>query len=91
MLCLGRRFLPRWAQPVGWAVVVLLIVANGIGRIYVGAHWPTDVLEGLLVAIAWLSFILSVRWISDRAFATEESAPSREASSAPGAARRLPT
>jgi membrane-associated phospholipid phosphatase len=91
MLCLGRRFLPRWAQPVGWVVVVLLIVANGIGRIYVGAHWPTDVLEGLLVAIAWISFILSVRWISDRAFATEGAAPSREASSAPGAARRLPT
>ena len=91
MLCLGRRFLPRWAQPVAWAVVVLLIAANGIGRIYVGAHWPTDVLEGLLVAIAWISLILSVRWITDRAFTTERGAPSREASSAPGAARRLPT
>ena len=71
MLCLGRRFLPRWAQPIGWAFVVLLVVANAIGRIYVGAHWPTDVLEGLLIGVAWIAFILSVRWITDRAFAPE--------------------
>ena len=91
MLCLGRRFLPRRAQPAGWALVVLLVVANAIGRVYVGAHWPTDVLEGVLVAVAWLSFILSVRWISVRAFATEGSPPSRVASSALDAGRRLPT
>ncbi len=90
MLCLGRRFLPRWAQPIGWTLVVLLILANGIGRIYVGAHWPSDVLEGLLIGVAWLTFILSPRWISDRAL-TKQPAPSREASSAPGAGRRLPT
>jgi membrane-associated phospholipid phosphatase len=70
---------------------VLLVVANAIGRIYVEAHWPTDVLEGFLVAVAWLTFILSLRWISDRAFATEDSAPSREASLAPDAGHRLPT
>ena len=71
MLCLGRRYLPRWAQPVGWALVVLIVLANGISRIYTGAHWPTDVLEGLLVAGGWLTFIVSVKWLSDRALATE--------------------
>ena len=71
MLCLGRRFLPRWAQPFGWALAVLLVLANAIGRIYVGAHWPTDVLEGILVAVGWLAFILSLRWVSDRAFAKD--------------------
>jgi undecaprenyl-diphosphatase len=69
MLCLGRRFLPRWAQPVGWVLVVLVVLANGISRIYTGAHWPTDVLAGLLIATAWLSFVVSLKWISDRALA----------------------
>lgn len=70
MLCLGRRFLPRWAQPVGWALVVLTVVANAIGRIYTGAHWPTDVLAGILIAVAWLAFVMSLKWISDRALKT---------------------
>ena len=69
MLCLGRRFLPRWAQPVGWALVALIVLANAISRIYTGAHWPTDVLAGLLIAAAWLSFVVSRKWISDRALA----------------------
>ena len=67
MLCLGRRFLPRWAQPIGWALVVVIVVANAISRIYTGAHWPTDVVAGVLIAVAWLAFIVSLKWISDRA------------------------
>ena len=72
MLCLGRRFLPRWAQPIGWALVVLIVLANAISRIYTGAHWPTDVLAGIFIAAAWLTFVVSVRWISDRALAVED-------------------
>jgi undecaprenyl-diphosphatase len=69
MLGLGQRFLPRWAQWVGWALVVLIVLANAISRVYVGAHWPTDVLEGILISVAWLSFVVSLKWISDRALA----------------------
>lgn len=72
MLCLGHRYLPRWARPIGWAVVAGMVVAAGLDRIYVGAHWPSDVLAGALIAIAWLSFVVSVRWISDRALASKE-------------------
>jgi membrane-associated phospholipid phosphatase len=68
MLGLGRRFLPRWAQAVGWALVVLVVLANAISRIYTGAHWPTDVLEGILISVAWLSFVVSLKWITDQAF-----------------------
>jgi membrane-associated phospholipid phosphatase len=41
----------------------------GLDRISVGAHWPSDVLAGTLIATAWLTFVVSVRWISDREFA----------------------
>lgn len=69
MLCVGHRYLPRWARPIGWAVVAALVVAMGLNRIYVGAHWPTDVLAGILVATAWLSLVVSIRPISDQALA----------------------
>jgi undecaprenyl-diphosphatase len=77
MVCLGRRFLPRWAQPAGWALVVVIVVANAISRIYTGAHWPTDVLAGILIAVAWIAFLMSLRWVSDRALKPEpgEGAP----------------
>jgi PAP2 superfamily. len=72
MLCLGYRYLPRWARPIGWAVVAGIVLAVGLDRIYVGAHWPSDVLAGGLIAVAWLSFVVSVRWISDRALASKD-------------------
>jgi membrane-associated phospholipid phosphatase len=71
MLCLGHRYLPRWAKPIGWAGVAAIVLTVGLDRIYVGAHWPTDVLAGTLIAAAWVTFVLSIRWISDREFAIE--------------------
>ena len=65
MTTLGLKYIPRRWQPVGWAVAVLFTAVGGFSRIYSGAHWPTDVLAGLLIGIGWLSFVLSVRWISD--------------------------
>jgi membrane-associated phospholipid phosphatase len=65
MLCLGNRFLPLWARPAGWVLVAMTVVACAISRIDVGAHWPTDVLAAILISVAWLAFVVSVRWISD--------------------------
>jgi membrane-associated phospholipid phosphatase len=47
--------------------MVLVVLANAISRVYTGAHWPTDVLEGILISVAWLSFVVSLKWVSDRA------------------------
>jgi len=46
-------------------VAALFVIVGGFSRIYSGAHWPTDVLGGILIAVAWLSFVMSIRWISD--------------------------
>lgn len=83
MLCVGQRYLPRWARPIGWAVVAAIVVSVGLDRIYVGAHWPTDVLAGVLIATAWLSFVVSVHWISDRALDRDPRKESNLASEKP--------
>ena len=66
LLCLGYRFLPRWGRLAGWVVVAFLVTTNAVGRMYTGAHWPTDVLGGFLIAVAWLTFLGSFRWVSSR-------------------------
>lgn len=81
MLCFGYRFLPRWARPIGWTLVVLLIAANAIGRMYTGAHWPTDVLGGLLIAVAWITFWVALRPVSARAFTDDSRVKSRRRTS----------
>ena len=43
-----------------WIATVLLVLAIGGTRIYLGVHYPSDVLGGYLVAIAWIAVVLSV-------------------------------
>ena len=50
LLCLG---LARWLRSawrfVVMAVLALWAVADGLGRVYLGLHWPTDVVAGWLL------------------------------------------
>jgi undecaprenyl-diphosphatase len=66
MLCLGNRFLRGRLRAAGWVVAGLIAILTGLGRIDSGAHWPSDVLAGLLIAIAWIAFVLSIRPLSAR-------------------------
>jgi len=70
LLCLGHRYLPRWARAIGWVVVAAIVATVGLDRIYAGVHWPSDVLAGVLIATAWIAFVLSLRRVTKRAFAT---------------------
>jgi undecaprenyl-diphosphatase len=40
---------------------VVFALATGASRIYLAAHWPTDVLGGLALGTAWLCVVLAVR------------------------------
>ncbi len=44
----------RWVRIAIWAVAVILIAAIGLSRIYLGVHYPSDVLAGYLGALVWV-------------------------------------
>lgn len=73
VLCISYRYLPRNWRPYAWVVAAVLVAIGAVSRVYSGAHWPTDVLGGLLIAGAWLSFVIAVRWISNPVLAAGES------------------
>ncbi len=72
MLAYHLRGRLRWAVVIVGAALVLLI---GFSRLYLGVHYPTDVLAGFLAAPLWLVSVgvVYVLWISIRGFRTAES------------------
>jgi undecaprenyl-diphosphatase len=57
--------------PARWAVVALgtvLVILIGFSRLYLGVHYPTDVLAGFLAAPLWLVSVGGVYalWLSVR-------------------------
>jgi undecaprenyl-diphosphatase len=54
-----------WARKVAaWTLAVVIVGVVAVSRLYLGAHWLTDVLGGLALGAAWLFALLtSVRTI----------------------------
>ena len=71
----GRRL-----RVVVWLAAVFVIVFACIGRVWAGAHWPTDVIGGFLLGLGWSAFIL---WLPERWMPTPSRRwiPSRRTSS----------
>ncbi len=55
-----RRFRSPLKRIAAGAVASLIILTVGFSRVYLGVHYPSDVVGGWTVGLAWLSFVLAV-------------------------------
>ena len=44
-----------WRWP--YVVSAVMLVVNLYSRLYLGVHWPTDVIGGALLGLAWLLMV----------------------------------
>ena len=56
--------LPRltgWARVLAWVTLTTLVLAIGASRIFLGVHYPSDVIGGFLAGAVCISGLLSLR------------------------------
>jgi len=60
---LSRRIRGHAKHVALWAVAATMVTITGLSRIYLGVHWPTDVIAGYCAAAVWVSGLLAAdRW-----------------------------
>ena len=57
---ISARSNSRTFRSVVWVVAALLIAAVGVSRIYLGVHYPSDVIAGYAAAFIWVMCIVVV-------------------------------
>ena len=79
---------PSWRRTLGLWVFGAIVALGGVSRIYMGEHWPSDVLGSYLVGSACLVLTIELyRWGKTRFFVTQPVAPSAPTASVAGTPR----
>lgn len=55
---LSARTKPLAWKILIWVAAALLVIAIGLSRIYLGVHYPSDVLAGYLAAAVWVGTVI---------------------------------
>jgi undecaprenyl-diphosphatase len=58
----GRRRVGAYALGAGVATTLLV----GVSRVYLGVHWPTDVMAGWVLGAAWAMIWWLIAWVVER-------------------------
>ena len=48
-----------WARWLTMSVALLVILLIGMSRIYLGVHYPSDVVAGIILGLAWAAFCMA--------------------------------
>ena len=57
---LAGRMQSRLGRILVWTLAAVLVAAIGLSRIYLGVHYPSDVIAGYLAAALWVSTLLAL-------------------------------
>lgn len=55
----GRLESTRALRLTTWVLAVLIILLIGFSRMYLGVHYPTDVVAGFIAGAGWVAFVVS--------------------------------
>lgn len=70
MVAFGALIVLTWRTRYRWIAVVvgaMMIAGTGYGRVYLGVHWPSDVLAGYALGLASLNLALGIAASARRA------------------------
>jgi undecaprenyl-diphosphatase len=67
---------PQWRGLI-IGLTLTLVAGIGLSRLYLGVHWPTDIVAGYAAGIVWLvTCIFSLQLLQARRLVAQESEPS---------------